>query len=334
MKIHWTKTTAVLLALAGGPAVAQEAIKVATFVPEQSVGVSQVIKPWAEAVQAEAGDAVRIQTFWGGTLGKDPFKQFELVRNGVADVTWVLPGYTAGQFPQMTLFELPFLFRDSVEASVVGWQLHEQGLLDGLEDVHLVGFFAAEPSNVYMKEPIGSIEDLRGKKIRSVGPVHAQWLEIMGAAPQTLDSPEMNEALNRGTIDGVIQSWSGMRTYKTLDLVAQDQEVPVGVIPFLLVMNQAKWESLSPEAQAAVMTHGGAGLAQSAGTAYKAVGEEVRAAVVAEGRIELVTPSEADLARYREMAQPVYDRWLAETPNGEAVLAAATEALEAYRGTN
>ena len=202
MTKHWLAAAAMAVAFSSTPALSTETIKVATFVPEKSVGVSKVIKPWLEAVQAEAGDKVTMQPYWGGTLGKDAFKQFELARNGVADVTWVLPGYTAGQFPQMSLFELPFLFRSATEASVVGWNLYEQGLLSGLEDVHLVGFFTSEPSNVFMKDPIGSLDDLKGKKIRSAGPIQAKWLEIMGAAPQTIDSPEMNESLNRGTIDG------------------------------------------------------------------------------------------------------------------------------------
>lgn len=321
---------AIALAALAGPAAAQM-IKVATFVPEKSVGVARVIKPWMEAVQADLGDAVRLQGFWGGTLGKDPFKQFELVRNGVADVTWVLPGYTAGQFPQMTVFELPFLFRDAVEASVVGWRLHERGLLDGLEDVHLVGFFAAEPSHVHLKRPVARLEEISGLKIRSVGPIHAQWLEVMGAAPQTLSSAEMNEALNRGTIDGVIQSWSGMRTFKTLDLVSQTIDVPIGVIPFLLVMNKTTWEGLTPQAQAAVMAHGAIAMARSGGQAYKDVGAEIRADVAAQGRIELLTPDEADIERYRAMAEPVYARWIAETPNGRAVLDAAIEEIAAYR---
>lgn len=77
------------------PATAQEIIKVGAFVAEQSTGVAKVIKPWMEAVATETND-VKMMPFWGGTLGKNPFKQFELVQNGVADVTWVLPGYTAG----------------------------------------------------------------------------------------------------------------------------------------------------------------------------------------------------------------------------------------------
>ena len=67
----------------------------------------------------------------------------------------------------------------------------------------------------------------------------------------------MNEALNRGTIDGVVQGWTGMRTFKTMPLVKQAYTVPVGVIPFLLVMNKKTWESLPKAVQASIMKHGG-----------------------------------------------------------------------------
>lgn len=333
MKQLTTKFAA--LALAAGMLAtsvqAQEIVKVGTFVPEQSVGVAKVIKPWMEAVAAEASDSVTMQAFWGGTLGKDPFKQFELVRNGVADVTWVLPGYTAGQFPEMGVFELPFLFRTAEEASVVGWQMHEMGLLTGFDGVHVVGFFAAEPNALFMKKKIGSLDDLANMKIRSVGGIHANWLESLGAAPQTLSSAEMNEGLNRGTVDGAIQGWTGMRTFKSLPLVDQAYIVPAGAIPFLLLMNQTKWDNLSDAAKAAVMKHGGLAMAEMGGTAYSDIGASIRGDVETEGRIEVVTPDEASLARYEAAAKPVHEAWIKATPNGQAVYDAAVKLLAEMR---
>jgi TRAP-type C4-dicarboxylate transport system substrate-binding protein len=334
--LHW-KTTLAGLALAtlvSAPATAQDLVKVGTFVPEQSVGVSRVIKPWMEAVAAEAGDDVKMQGFWGGTLGKSPFKQFELVQNGVADVTWVLPGYTAGQFPEMGVFELPFLFRTAEEASVVGWKMHEMGLLTGFDGVHVVGFFAAEPNAIFMKKKIGSLDDLANMKIRSVGSIHASWLESLGAAPQTLSSAEMNEGLNRGTVDGAIQGWTGMQTFKSLPLVDQAYVVPAGAIPFLLLMNKGKWDSLSPAAQDAIMKHGGLAMAKAGGDAYTGIGDKIRGDVIAEGRIEIVTPDEATIEAYAEKAKTVHDKWIAETPNGQAVYDAAVKLLAEMRGAS
>lgn len=328
MRHLFTAAAAALIAL---PVAAQDLVKVGTFVPEQSVGVSRVIKPWMESVSGDTSD-VRLQGFWGGTLGKSPFKQFELVQNGVADVTWVLPGYTAGQFPEMGLFELPFLFRSAEEASVVGWKLHEQGLLTGFDGVHLVGFFAAEPNALFMKKKISSLDDIANMKIRSVGGIHAAWLESLDAAPQTLSSAEMNEALNRGTIDGVIQGWTGMRTFKTLPLVDQAYAVPTGTIPFLLLMNEGKWNGLSDAAKAAIMAHGGLSMAETGGGAYTAVGEEIRADIEAEGRIEMIEPDADTLAGYAAAAEAVHTAWIAETPNGQAVYDAAVALLEEMRG--
>ena len=313
------------------PAIAQENVKIGTFVPEQSTGVKGVIKPWMEAVSAEVGDAARLQGFWGGTLGKDPFKQFELVRNGVADVTWVLPGYTGGQFPEMSLFELPFLFDDAEEASAVGWKLHEQGLLTGFDGVHVLGFFTTEPNAIYMDEPIGSLDDLSGLKLRSVGPVHARFLEVFGATPQTLSAGEINEALNRGTIDGVIQSWTGLQTFKTIPLLEAEYEVPVGVIPFLLLMNQAKWDALPAEVQASMSKHGGLAMAEQGAAAYTSAGAAVEDAARTEGRLEFKAPGDAEYADYEARVQEVHDWWIEKTPNGAAVYDAAKAALAELR---
>ena len=310
---------------------AKELIKVGTFVPAQSVGVAKVIKPWMEAVSQEVGGEVTLKGFWGGTLGKSPFKQFELTRNGVIDVSWVLPGYTAGQFPEMGLFELPFLFQTAEEASVVGWRLHEMGLLSGFDGVHVIGFFAAEPNALFMRTKVTGLSELSNKKIRSAGGIHASWLTSLGAAPQTLSSSEMNEALNRGTIDGVIQGWTGMRTFKTMPLVNQAHAVPAGAIPFLLLMNQKKWDSLSPTVQTAIMKHGSMPMAKAGGAAYTALGEQIRADVREEGRIDIVTPNAATLAQYAQAADSVHRDWIAKTPNGQKVYDAALAILKEIR---
>ena len=58
-----TTALAAILACSVGVALAAQTklIKVAAFVPEKSVGVSKVIKPWMSAVQADVGDAAKLQ---------------------------------------------------------------------------------------------------------------------------------------------------------------------------------------------------------------------------------------------------------------------------------
>ena len=320
-----------VIAIAATPTQAQQVIKVATFVPAKSVGVAKVIKPWLEAVQKEVGGEVKLQGYWGGTLGKNPRKQYELLRNGVSDVSWVLPGYTAGQFPQMGIFELPFLFDTAIEASVVGWKLHEKGLLKGLDEVHVVGFFAAEPNLIFMKSKIDSLDDLKNKKIRSAGAIHAYWLQKFGASPQTMTATELNEALNRGTLDGVIQGWTGMQTFKTLPLVEQAYSVPTGTIPFLLLMNQKTWKGLSKKVQAAVMKHGGLAMAKAGGNGYKGVSDDILAKELKSGRITMSKPGAERMRAFAERSRQVHNWWIDKTEGGRAVYAAVQAELKVMR---
>lgn len=315
-------TAAVLgLGLAAAPVRAQQTtLRVAAFVPEQSFGVSRVIKPWMAAVEQEVGARVKLQGFWGGTLGKDPFKQFELVKNGVADIAWVLPGYTPGQFPEMQVFELPSLFRTAVEAGVVGWRLYEKNLLKGFDGVRAITVFASEPMSLWMRQPINDLADLRNKKIRSPGAVHAKWLESFGASAETMDSPEMNEMLNRNTLDGAIQGATGMKTYKSLVLVNQDYRIPMGVIPFLLLVNERKWNALPEDVRRVMLKHGGETAAVSAGKVYESGGAGIHDELKAEGRMKFATPTDAQLATHAPKNEAVIRWWAEKTANGNPLI--------------
>ena len=179
------------------PAAAETTIRVASFTPEGAVGVRFVMKPWMEAVQAELGDRVNLVPFWGGALGPNPFDQFDLVRTGVVDVAWVLSGYTPGQFPQINITELPFGVASGEEGSVVGWRLIEEGLIGGLEDVHVLTFWTPDITNIHLREPLTSLDDLNGTSLRAAGQLQSMFVEAIGAAPQVLSSVEANEGMQR-----------------------------------------------------------------------------------------------------------------------------------------
>jgi TRAP-type C4-dicarboxylate transport system substrate-binding protein len=320
------------LGLAAPSAFAQQTtLRVAAFVPEQSFGVSRVIKPWMAAVEKDIGSKVRLQGFWGGTLGKDPFKQFELVKNGVADIAWVLPGYTPGQFPEMQVFELPTLFRTAVEAGVVGWRLYEKNLLRGFDGVRAITIFATEPMSLWMRQPINDLAELRNKKIRSPGAVHARWLEAFGASAETMDSPEMNEMLNRNTLDGAIQGGTGMKTYKSLALVNQDYNMPMGVIPFLLLVNERKWNALPEDVRATMLKHGGENLAVAGGKVYEAGGAAINQELKTEGRMKFGQPTDAQLAVHASKNDAVIRWWADKAPNGSALMAEIQAQLKTLR---
>ncbi len=309
-------------------------IKVGSFVSAKGFGSRFVIMPWMKrATEAlnKIGSKTTIKAYWGGSLGKSPFQQYDLVKGGVADVAWVMAAYTPGQFPEMEVMEIPFLFRTANEASVVGWKLHQAGLFSGFQDTHLVGFFAGEPASIFSRDPIAKLEDLKNRKVRIVGATQGDWLRTLGAVPERASSRKMNEKLNRGTFSAVIQGWSGMKTFKSLGLVNHTVDVPVGTLGFMLLMNKDTWNGLSSGEKKAVQENGGIHIAKDSGKAYAKAGIDIRAMVKSQGKHKMISFPQSQLAAYEKAAQPVHQRWASKNSANKKTYEAAVRFLKELR---
>jgi TRAP-type C4-dicarboxylate transport system substrate-binding protein len=309
-------------------------IRIGTYVPEQSVGIRTVIKPWMDAVAAELPPGIRFQSYWGGSLGRDAFAQYDLVKHGVLDIAWVLPGYTAGQFPQIDIIELPYLVRSATEAALAGWQLHAEGLIDGTQDVQVIGIWSTDVATIQTVNPLPALSDVRNLKIRTAGSVQASFIALLGGISETMSAIEMNEAIQRGSIDGVVQAWSGIRTFRTDRLMRSAYQAPLGALPFMLLMNRNTWDKLSPEVQALFMKHGGETLSHRAGAQYDAIANGIRDEPEVVDRYTFVVPDEAQNAANALQLRPIHDEWIRKRPNGRAVYDRFVALLEALRANN
>ena len=311
-------------------------IKVGSFVSAKGFGSRFVIMPWMERANAalkKIGSEKELKAYWGGSLGKSPFQQYDLVKAGVADVAWVMSGYTPGQFPELEVVELPFFFHTAREASVVSWKLYEMGLLSGFGDTHLVGMFAGEPSSIFSREPISKLEDLKNKKVRIIGATQGMWLKTLGAVPESAATKDMNDKLNRGTLSAAIQGWSGMKTFKSFGLVTHTVDVPVGTLGFMLLMNKKTWEGLSAAEQKALQDNAGLMVAEDSGRAYAKAGIDIRKMIKEDGKHTMITFSKAELKKYEDGARKVWEEWANQNPKNRKVFDAAEKLLKEMRGS-
>ena len=312
-------------------------IKVGSFVSAKGFGSRFVIMPWMDRARkdlAKIGSKTTIKAYWGGSLGKSPFQQYDLVKGGVADVAWVMAGYTPGQFPELEIMEIPFLFRTANEAAVVGWKLFEKGLLSGFQDTHLVGLFAGAPAGIFSRDPISRLEDLKNRKVRIVGATQGDWLRTLGAVPERASTRKMNEKLNRGTFSAVLQGWSGMKTFKSFGLVNHTVDVPVGTLGFMLLMNKKTWNGLSAGDKKAVQDNAGIKVALDSGRAYAKAARDIRAMVKKQGKHKMVTFTKGQLAAYEKAAIPVAEKWANKNAANKKVYAAAISILKEMRTSN
>src|ERR1700689_2083919 len=145
-----------LLLLPGMAAAEPIKLKFSYYTSDREIIYLTAVKPFIDGVNAAATGLIEIDAFTGGSLGKSYAGQTQLVLDGMADFAFVNPGLTPEQFPDDTVMELPGLFRDVREASIVYTHLVASGALRGYEDFFVVGAIAGGPPSIPTRSPISS----------------------------------------------------------------------------------------------------------------------------------------------------------------------------------
>jgi TRAP-type C4-dicarboxylate transport system substrate-binding protein len=218
-------------------------------------------------------------------------------------------GYTPGRFKTSAVAEMPFLTSDAVVSSVAYQRVHDAMLAQAgeYEGVKVLAVHTHGPGQIFSSSMIESVDDIAGQKIR-VGSVVAHDLaELLGAVPVEGPSSKAYELLSQKVADGIFFPWETVNFFKLGDLVSSAFVADGGVYntAFMMVMNQAKWDSIAPEDQAAIEKIIGEPLARKAGEMWNAADAAGRAAL--EGNIAIYDASEDDIASLRERFVPVIE---------------------------
>ena len=96
--------TASLLTAAMAASADMVTLKVHHFLPAGSYAQTMLIKPWCDRIALDSGDRLKCQIYPSMQLGGTPPQLFDQVKDGIVDVIWTLPGYTAGRFPLVEVF--------------------------------------------------------------------------------------------------------------------------------------------------------------------------------------------------------------------------------------
>jgi len=306
-----------VLPFAASPAQAQREVRIAAFTHEKSVVVVHLVQPFIDAVNGEAGDKIKLRGYYGGSLGRDASKYYDLIKDGVADIAYFDPGYTPGRFPDFGLFEMPFLARNGKEASVAMWRMYKMGMIGGLDELKVLGVFSTDTYHIQASKPIDSVFDLKGMKVRSAAAVHSDVVKALNGVPIGLSITETTEALSRGVVDGAYTGFSTLTTFRMLPVVKHHYAIPLGVLPLALGMNKKTWDSLPADAKAVIDKHSGEVFSVNGGGGFDIVGQDARKQIAGDASHKIYAPSDADFAKGAAITKPVLDKWIAATPDGQ-----------------
>lgn len=177
---------------------------------------------------------------------------FDAVKNGLVDISFSVQGYTPGRFVNTLMAELPFLGNYSEPISVAYNKVAMKNPQFAAEHqgMKVISFFTHGPGIVFnTKRPISKVEDLSGLKFRVGGGMVNDIGKALGMNMTLKPAPESFELLNSGVMDGTLFPAESTESFRIDKIVKHATTFPGGLYntSFAFVLNQGKYDKLSPE---------------------------------------------------------------------------------------
>ncbi len=334
MKRIFLKSLVAVAALAAaGTTFAQDikerAIKFGLNGPETHPAAAGM-KKFAELVQAKSGGKMKVNLFFGATLGSDQAITTS-IQGGTVEMSVMNSGILASLAKELAIFDFPFLFANEKESDAivdgpVGKKMHKL-----LEEKGVVGVAYWELGYRHItnsKRALNKVEDIDGLKLRVIpNPINVDWVKALGANPTPMPFPEVYGGLESKAIDGQENPVAVIAANKFWEVqkfmaITNHQYNPQSVI-----FSKKVWDTYSAAEKKVIE--------DAAAEATKFQREQSRAAVAAnlellkKNGMTVTTFPPAEVAKLREKMKPVIAKYSATV--GEATVSEVQAELAKLR---
>lgn len=292
-----------------GSASAQEITLRAADNQPQDYPTVQGLYFMADYLESVSDGRIQMEVFPGGQLG-DERSTIEQMQLGVIDIVRTSTSPVGEFYTPMGVFSLPYVFRDEAHFWKVLQGAIGRQLLDGLQEVDMVGlaYYDSGSRSFYTsKVPIRGVEDLEGLRFRTQqSQVVLDMMEVLGAEAVPMAFEEVYSSLQTGVIDGAENNFPSygpfgvshfeVAPYYTLDSHSR--------VPEVVMISKITWDELSPEDQRLIREAAQASVAVQAAL-WDDLVQESREAVVEAGT-EVIT---VEVEAFQEAMEPVYEQY-------------------------
>ena len=216
-----------------------------------SVGESYVETLLNQISEASGGRLTFTFNSGGALFGGG--ESVDAVKNGAADICWNATSITVGVFPIAEFCNVPL---NGITCARMGSKVMQDMLAEipeaaaEFDDFHVIEIQScstAPLSTVGYK--IESPEDFHGKSIRSAGTVQSKYIELLGAAPSSMGTSEVYEALQKSVVSGMTNDWHNIDCFNLYEVVDYCMDYAINATSCFLLMNKEKYESLPADLQ-------------------------------------------------------------------------------------
>jgi TRAP-type transport system periplasmic protein len=306
----------------------------------QAMASVNVVGPWCEKIARESNNRLKCQILPAMSGGGTPPQLVDRVKDGVDDLVITLPGYTAGRFPMMEVFELPFMTNSAQGGARAAWDYLQKNALKEFPGTKVLATWVHDEGYIHTREKqIKTLADFKGLKMRAPTRQTNKLLAALGASPVGMPLPAIPDAVSKGTIDGFLLPWEVMPSLKLHELVKFNTETDPSrpalySAAFVFAMNQAKYDSLPADLKKVIDDNAGPALSQQIGKIWDNSQAAGRKAAQDRGNVQYTVPA-AELDNWLKVSAPLYDEWVADMDkrghNGKALLEEARSLLAKYK---
>ncbi|WP_299304561.1 TRAP transporter substrate-binding protein [uncultured Litoreibacter sp.] len=308
MKLFGAIATSVAL-LAGSMAAAKD-LSLSYFMGPKHPMNGAVFTPFADKLAEVSGGALTVTQFAGGALNSAPPKQYSILLDGVADVAFHLPGYTAQLFPVATSVTTPNMCDTAVDCTEAMWRAYD--VIEKEFDAKILALWANSPQVLFSKDTaIRTLEDINGKIVRVTSAQDIPFAEALGASAVSQPVSVINQNLANGVVDIISIDPSAALSFKLHEPANYiTTNVPGAGSAFVLLMNKGVYGALSDEETGWVDAASGKWLSMEGAKMYDAIAQKALD-VSAKNGVEIINLSDDEAARWDAAIQPAMDAWMA-----------------------
>ena len=313
MKTRFAVTAAAFAALlCAASAQAQEEktieLKLSHWVPA-SHPLQKALEEWGANVEKTSGGTLHYKVFPAQQLGK-AFDHYDMARDGIADLTYINPGYQPGRFPVIAAGELPFLI-SATEGGTRGLDAwYRKYAAKEMKDVKFCLAFIHAPSSFHSSEKkIVVPADIKGMKIRPAQGTIAEFVTLLGGNNVQASAPEVREVLAKGVADAVTFPWGSIILFGIDKVTKYHMEAPLYVTTFALVFNKAKYEQMDAKQKKVIDDHCTTDWALKVAGPWADFEHGGIAKIKAEAGHEVYELTDAQLAEWKKSAEPLHKAW-------------------------
>ncbi len=243
----------------GASAAAAETITGSVWFPDTHPLTSHGYLGLVPVLEEISGGDLMLQVFTGEAV-LPAAAHLSGLRDGIVDITYHAGTYTPAELPEDNVLAILGIgLQDNivVASATTDFYMNDPAMQAMFERHNLVflGGYATPPYILMCRDKVENLANIRGKRIRMPGAIHAQWAERVGAVPVSVPSTEMFTGLERGQLDCAANAANDLRSRSLWDVAPHVTTIDLGSYfsGWLHAMNADRWAGLADEQRRALL---------------------------------------------------------------------------------